>query len=122
MVREFRFYEPINRHGYFSEDLRWRAFVSADAKWLAVEYEDEVTMYDVTGRRTVWCWVVVMGLVFFSACSLFWFDLGVFSVDGSLATITSIEQSSPFFTVLAVQVAKHPNALPTITPLAGDNT
>jgi hypothetical protein len=43
--------------------LEGRSFVSEDGQWLAVELEKIVTVYDVTGRRSVWCWIAVVGLV-----------------------------------------------------------
>ncbi len=63
LVRRFRFFEPTNSHGYFADEFDSVVFISEDGRWLAREYEDEITVYDTLERRSIWCWAVVVILV-----------------------------------------------------------
>jgi len=63
LVREFSFFESTAGFGFNASNLEHRAFVSEDGRWLARESDNELTVCDTLERRSVWCWVVVGGVV-----------------------------------------------------------
>lgn len=67
LVREFRFFEPSTRFADYLEGLEKRVFVSEDGRWLAREhYGEGLIVSDTLERRSIWCWVVMAGLVLFA--------------------------------------------------------
>lgn len=64
LIRDYKFFEPSIGSDF--DGLEKWVFISEDGRWLAREYENELTVCDTLERRSVWCWVVVVGLVLFA--------------------------------------------------------